>query len=550
MLSYKTPGVYVEEVASFPPSVAPVSTAIPAFIGYTQKADESLIYEPIRISSFLEYKDIFGGPSNGNYQFNVTEDMVVMDAVASEMPDKLLYHHLDFFFKNGGGSCYVVSTGNYYSDAKLDDFTTALDALAKEDEPTLYVFPDALELGANYYQLVIASLQSCHRLGDRFTIIDVPKDASEADFRNSAAAPAQQLRYGAAYKPYVETTLSYAWKDESVTVNMMETVQSDIGRLHTDGSGEGNGLLITYNGDSADKPTVSIVKDPAVAGTAVNVEGSALTITLKGDSISTGTVLGKWDDLTEKGNFDMVKEGTGSMDVTPGINAAEMIFHEVVNRQESLADIKESHTAIYANIESQLNDMRITLPPSAGLAGIYASVDRDRGVWKAPANVPMAAVIQPTEKITNEQQESMNVDPTSGKSINAIRAFTGKGTVVWGARTLEGNSNDWRYVSVRRLFNMVEESLKKATDFAVFEPNDANTWLKVKGMSESFLFGLYEQGAFAGSEPSNAYYVNVGLGTTMTQQDVLEGRMIVEIGIAPVRPAEFIILRFTQKIQE
>jgi phage tail sheath protein FI len=171
-------------------------------------------------------------------------------------------------------------------------------------------------------------------------------------------------------------------------------------------------------------------------------------------------------------------------------------------------------------------------------------------VWKAPANVGLTAVIGPVTKITHEQQENLNVDPTAGKSINAIRAFTGKGTLVWGARTLAGNDNEWRYVSVRRLFNVIEESAQKATAFAVFEPNDATTWLKVKAMIESYLFGLWEQGALAGPTPEAAYFVNIGLGKTMTTQDVLEGRMIVEIGIAAVRPAEFIILRFTHKLQE
>ena len=184
------------------------------------------------------------------------------------------------------------------------------------------------------------------------------------------------------------------------------------------------------------------------------------------------------------------------------------------------------------------------------MAGIYAKVDRQRGVWKAPANVSLASVIGPTEKITHEAQQDLNVDPTAGKSINAIRSFTGKGTLVWGARTLAGNDNEWRYVNVRRLFNMIEESVQKSTAFAVFEPNDAGTWLKVKAMIDAYLTGLWEQGALAGSTAETAFFVNVGLGKTMTAQDILEGRLIVEIGIAAVRPAEFIILKFSHKMQE
>ena len=184
------------------------------------------------------------------------------------------------------------------------------------------------------------------------------------------------------------------------------------------------------------------------------------------------------------------------------------------------------------------------------MAGIYSQVDGTRGVWKAPANVSVSAVTGPSVVIDNNLQNALNVDPTSGKSINVIRSFTGKGTLVWGARTLDGNSNEWRYINVRRLFITIEESVQKASAFAVFEPNDATTWLKVKAMIDNYLYGLWQQGALAGPKPESAYYVHVGLGKTMTTQDILEGRMNIEIGIAAVRPAEFIILKFSHKMQE
>jgi phage tail sheath protein FI len=184
------------------------------------------------------------------------------------------------------------------------------------------------------------------------------------------------------------------------------------------------------------------------------------------------------------------------------------------------------------------------------VAGIYARVDNARGVWKAPANESINSVIGPVTNISHDEQASLNVDTVAGKSINAIRVFTGRGTLVWGARTLKGNDNEWRYVSVRRFFNMVEESSKKATEPFVFEPNDANTWIKVQAMIENFLTNLWRQGALQGAKPEHAFYVSVGLGKTMTPIDILEGRMIVEIGMAVVRPAEFIILRFSHKMAE
>ena len=160
------------------------------------------------------------------------------------------------------------------------------------------------------------------------------------------------------------------------------------------------------------------------------------------------------------------------------------------------------------------------------------------------------AVDDLTYKVTDKMQEDLNVDVNAGLSINVIRSFVGRGIKIWGARTLAGNDNEWRYVSVRRFFNMVEESVKKATESFVFEPNDRNTWVRVRGMIENFLILQWRAGALQGAVPEQAFFVNVGLPETMTALDILEGRMIVEIGMAVVRPAEFIILRFSHKMAE
>jgi hypothetical protein len=205
---------------------------------------------------------------------------------------------------------------------------------------------------------------------------------------------------------------------------------------------------------------------------------------------------------------------------------------------------------LYSAILSGIQNTDTAVPPSGAVAGIYAYVDRTRGVWKAPANASISGIIGPTDTFTASELDDLNVDPNSGKSINAIRSFTGKGTLVYGARTLAGNDNEWRYVNVRRFFNFVEESCKKASEQFVFEPNDANTWVRVQAMIENFLMVLWRQGALQGVKPEHAFYVAVGLGKTMTALDILEGRMIIEIGMAAVRPAEFIIIRFSHKMPE
>jgi len=151
--------------------------------------------------------------------------------------------------------------------------------------------------------------------------------------------------------------------------------------------------------------------------------------------------------------------------------------------------------------------------------------------------------------INRAGQEGLNVDRNSGKSINAIRAFSGRGTLIWGARTLAGNDNEWRYIPVRRFVNMVEESVSKSSAWVVFEPNDANTWARVRAMVEVYLVEKWRDGALAGATPESAFFVRCGLGETMSSSDLQQGILNIEIGLAVVRPAEFIILKVTRQLQ-
>lgn len=182
-------------------------------------------------------------------------------------------------------------------------------------------------------------------------------------------------------------------------------------------------------------------------------------------------------------------------------------------------------------------------PPSGAMAGIYARVDNTRGVWKAPANEVVRNVIGLSVNYNEADQGKLNP-----KGVNLIRSLPGMGIRVWGARTCSSDSN-WKYVNVRRLFIYIEESIKANTSWAVFEPNDENLWSRVSGTIHVFLTTLWRDGALAGSSADEAFFVNVGR-TTMTQDDISNGRLICVIGVAPVRPAEFIIFRITQKIQD
>lgn len=180
--------------------------------------------------------------------------------------------------------------------------------------------------------------------------------------------------------------------------------------------------------------------------------------------------------------------------------------------------------------------------PSAAVAGVYCKTDSQRGVWKAPANVAIVGGLTPALNITDAQQGLLNA---ADGAVNIIRQFRNGDTLVWGARTLCKDDN-WRYVPVRRLFNAIEVDIKTAMQPAMFEPNVPMTWEKIRSAIDIYLHSLWQQGGLFGSKPEEAYFVKIGLNSTMNDEDISKGRMVVKVGVAAVRPAEFIILEFSQ----
>lgn len=183
------------------------------------------------------------------------------------------------------------------------------------------------------------------------------------------------------------------------------------------------------------------------------------------------------------------------------------------------------------------------IPPSGAVCGAINSADRDRGVWKAPANIALQGGVSPQFKVSDEIQGVYN----EGLAVNMIRSFKGSGTTIWGARTLD-DGDEWRYISVRRLFNTVERDIKQSMNTAVFEPNTQSTWEKVRSAIDNYLHGIWQRGGLAGQKQNDAYFIQVGKDITMTEDDIAQGKMIVKVGLAAVRPAEFIILQFTQDV--
>lgn len=495
MPAMKTPGVYIVEKNAFPNSVVEVATAVPAFIGYTEKAlngTKSLLNQPWRITSMAEFRSYFGEAPKP--QFAIVKDAAVSgitfnkeNYVVKRLDSYNLFYQMLLFYANGGGPCYIISVGDYESDLEKAKLEAGIDPLIKEQEPTMVVIPEAMYLAdANdCYALQQTMLNHCgYRMQNRFAILDVyngykdrmdPDGDIVANFREAIGS--EFLDYGAAYYPWINTSI--VQENELSFMNMAE---------------------------------VSELKDLLLQETSLMV---------------------------------LPEEKKAQWEAYINQLGTEMSEIELTTLHKTLFQL----SPLYRNVIKEMRTVLNLMPVSAAMAGVYTMVDNTRGVWKAPANVGVATAISPAVNISHEAQEDLNV-PLSGKSINAIRTFTGEGIKVWGARTLDGNSLDWRYINVRRTMIMLEESIKNAARAYVFDPNVANTWVNVKSMISNFLNGIWKRGGLAGAVPDDAFNVHVGLGETMTPEDILEGIMRVTVLVAIVRPAEFIEITFQQQMQK
>lgn len=595
LASLKTPGVYIEEVSLFPPSVAQVDTAIPAFVGYTEialKDGKSITGIPTKIKSMVEFRKYFGQAANREIQITLNALNNIEGAEVGTK--KYLYDSLLMFFANGGEKCYIISVGGFSAAPQISHFTDAFEQLKKYDEPTLIVMPDLMRFEGtdiNHIGTVQqAAIDHCNKMQDRFAVLDVQianknlEDVADTDIETFRAGIGNHLKYAAAYYPWLCTSLPVNPTFRAITL------QKAGATISLDSILEGNSKVIATNARILAEFVAlvegSVPDNAAYFNEATDETGKTARLAIIQNNVNAFTNHLN-DFLTNKVSLlsndspnklqDVVTgfiashqtKGTSLNAVIGGLDSAgasplmeydqtfgqvETLFTSLIaSLENSLKGIETDLLAkvpLYSNVVAAANAKGVVIPSSGAIVGVYAATDNNRGVWKAPANVLINNVLRPTVFVDDDAQETLNVDTTAGKSINAIRQFTGKGTLVWGARTLAGNDNEWRYVSVRRFFNMVEESVKKASSQFVFEPNDANTWVRVRAMIENFLTLQWRAGALAGAKADHAFYVRVGLGQTMTADDILNGFLIVEIGMAVVRPAEFIVLRFSHKMQE
>jgi phage tail sheath protein FI len=493
-----TPGVYIEEKSSFGSSVVPVQTAIPAFIGYTQKASrgsKDLTNEPTKISSLGQYEELFGGAPETKFTIETSEDFITGFQLSFVDNTRFLMHNsMRFFYANGGGDCYIVSVGNYdetIDAGKLNDPKGGgLAALEKHLEPTLVVVPDAVLLSeADCYSLQAAVLSHCgFKMKNRFAILDVYNGTQERTFDDEDAigkfregVGSNFLMWGASYYPFLNTTLV---KSSEIDYTKIENL---------------DGLIEVLTKEVADNLASESITEARAEG--INAE---------------------INKISEDNDSDAVKSLHSTLTViSPKLNM----------------------------IIAEMSEMLNLMPPSSAMAGAYAMVDFTASVAQSPANISLGSVISPAVNINNDNQEDLNL-PLNGKAVNAIRSFQGKGVLVWGARTLDGNSKDYRYISVRRTMTYLEQSIKFAAEAFVFSPNNSTTWSTLRATVINFLTNQWQSGLLAGQSPEDAFDVEIGLGSTMTPNDILDGVLKMTIKVAITRPAEFIVITFEQQQQK
>jgi phage tail sheath protein FI len=583
----KTPGVYVTEFPSFPANIVGVPTALPVFIGYTKTARDPsskkpVYLQPIRIASMADYYSYFEdgydaqgvvSPAVGttfDFQANV---LTVADGGKLQPPSTgqysiatadgdarqfNMYAALQLFFANGGGDCFVISVKNYWGNTTLTEGGTATEILYKDlsaglavagttKGPTITVIPDACQLKARdgsgkyteYATLTKEMMKQASDLQDRVALLDLPgaldpsywsaPGAMKAEvdaFYLSIAESAEFSSYGAAYGPTLQSSL--------LTVNDVDYTNLS----GTEDSATLMNCLLTsrawalYQNTAGDQPLT-----PKFIDVAARI-GAAFPIP-DGASAAFGTPAGSLASITK---------GTFVTDLVSLVNPDKYTPPTLAADKLSLDQYLSNAVPLLSRVEQILADQLNITPPCGAVAGIWAFNDATKGVWNAPANVTLSQVSAPKVDVTDKEQGEYNA-PLNGYAIDILRAFPGRGTVVWGARTLDANSLDYRYVQVRRTLIYIEQSIKNALQQYVFAPNNGGTWATVTASISNFLTQFWQAGGLMGDKASDAFTVSCGVPTTMSGLDVLNGYMVVNVTVQLIHPAEFIELTFRQTMQ-
>lgn len=564
LLDLRMPGVYTQEVPTLPPTVGVIPSAVPVFIGYTkiaEKKGEDLSGKPTRIKSMNEYELWFGGPSEVDIEVDIDEreanpnkPEVTVQSVSAL--NHKMHYALQLYFANGGGPCFIQSVGKY-SDGDPDQAKYNADvykALQKAKDVTILVFPDGPSMDANAYKGIIENaLKHCEKMKNRVCIIDVHGgDQAAADigadaetFQNNMPVDIDFKKYGMAYYPFLKAGLTYSYDYKNVKIKTHEVDDPAVTPSQPATSSA------TTTGTTGTTSSAGTTPATTTTGTTETTAPAATTGTSDTATSEAGTTSEAPPWVEElKVLIENLKKAEDKNKALDDLNAKVKDIKSLpspLNLTGVPLDVLEYiNNTIFNKIRDAIRRNGVTLPPSSAIAGIYVRTDATQGVWKAPANTSVFGTIAPVVELDDDDHAGLNA-PDNGKAINAIRAYPGRGILVYGARTLAGNDLEWRYVNVRRTFCFIEDSIARAMQDFVFAPNTQQTWIKVKSMIDSFLNRLWKAGGLYGATPEDAFQVIVGEPDSMSVDDVLNGIMRVIIRVAVARPAEFIVLQYEHK---
>lgn len=574
MAEYLSPGVYVEEYDSGAVPMQGVSTSTAGFIGLAQRGP--VVGKPQLVTSFADYKRAFGG--------------YLSEAKFGEA--RFLPYAVEQFFINGGSRAYIMRVAAEGAAAAKatagvlqieaanpgewgNKIRVTVEASSKAKTQVIAVNGADLKLKnaegfnqgdvvelfdgkAKAYATIVSSL-------DNIVTLDAPCTLNVADEKIGTPKYIKtcELTLTVKLDDVVETYANVSLCPEAGNFVSARARKSD---LVTIAVTEAKAPAAPKEGKDEKAPA------PAKAGvTPIELVGGAAVIALAGGSdgkvanVNPSVYMGEDNGPGKRSGLAAFLENVDvSIMAIPGVTAPEVqaaliahcenckscfaILDVPIDRKKTndVVEFRDMYDTTYAAMYHPWLEMFDPLakrsayfPPSGAMAGIYARTDNERGVHKAPANEIVRGCTGLSCNYNEGEQDILNP-----KGVNLIRAFTGRGIRVWGARTMSSNGL-WKYVNVRRLYIYIEESIKANTNWVVFEPNSEVLWGRVTRTIEMFLATCWRSGALAGSTPSEAYFVECG-PTTMTQDDIDNGRLICNIGIAAVKPAEFVIFRITQ----
>ena len=585
MAEYLSPGVYVEEFDSGASPMEGVGTSTAGFVGLAERGPVEGV--PQLITNFADFRRTFGGYLSenefGNYRF--------------------LSYAVESFFVNGGARCFVMRVAP--SDAK-----PAVGYAPAQDKAALVVTAKNPGMWGNDLRVLFTPASKAK--AQILEVLTTPEGKKYRAKNSAGFNPGDIVEYDDGsgktivnqVKSNQDNVLTFAneFPDSIVDTNLlptrvittseftMEVRYGDTTETYSNASFniEAPNYVEKLTAKS-DLITVSVqVGAPAAGGDdKKDKKASAPAIAKPIDQIGidaigfTGGSNGSVANISAA-DFIGVDNGAGKRTgiqsfldndvvsimsvpgvVDPNVQLTLVAHCENLSSRFAVLDVPRDakkvqdviahrdifdseYAALYhpwLTVFDPLDKKNIAIPPSGAVMGIYARSDNTRGVHKAPANEVVRACSGLDLQFNKGEQDILNP-----KGINLIRSFPGQGIRVWGARTVSSNPK-WKYVNVRRLFIFIEESIKANTNWAVFEPNDTALWVRVQRTISVFLTNLWRNGSLMGSSPEEAFFVNIGRDT-MSQDDIDNGRLICVIGVAPVKPAEFVIFRITQKTSE